>query len=211
MDALYEYPEAALAKVREARAWMSDPKHFKRVRVSPSATIKMLAHGQQGVDKGTAQSGKPLEVMGLLLGRPDVEDPQALVVSDALPLPAEGFETRVVVEDPAVTAYMISLMETLETTRKEHFCGWYHTHPFDLDGSSHCYMSATDVSTQLLWQVSEDPHGQPWVALVLDPLLSIAQQRPEMKAFRVYPPTYSPPAHETPDGQIVKVCVCVCV
>ena len=55
-------------------------------------------------------------------------------------------------------------------SRKERFCGWYHTHPFDLDVNSHCYLSSTDISTQLLWQRNEDPHGNPFLAIVIDPL-----------------------------------------
>jgi len=93
---------------------MSDPKYFKRVKISPSATIKMMMHGQSGiiiiiiiidiiviiiitlgVDKGIKKGGKPIEVMGLLLGRPDLEDPNCIIISDAQALPIEGFETRV--------------------------------------------------------------------------------------------------------------------
>jgi COP9 signalosome complex subunit 5 len=204
MDQLYAHPDEKVEAVRAQKAWMADPKHFTTVKLSPSATIKMLMHGQQGVNKGSSLSGKPLEVMGLLLGRPDHENPHVMIVSDALPLPVEGFETRVVAEDADVANYMIELSDSLEMTRKERFCGWYHTHPFDLDGTSHCYLSATDISTQLLWQLSEDPHGNPWVAIVIDPLLSLDQRVPEMMAFRVYPPAYTAPPNETPDGSIVK-------
>jgi COP9 signalosome complex subunit 5 len=204
MDQLYSYPEDAIATVRKQKLWCNDAKYFKKVKISPSATIKMLSHGQQGVDKGTAKSGKPIEVMGLLLGRPDNIDPTSLVISDALPLPIEGFETRVVADDENVINYMIELGESMELTRKEKFCGWYHTHPFDLDGTSHCFLSNTDITTQLQWQRMEDPHGNPWLAIVIDPLLSIAKERPEMMAFRVYPPEYSPPANETPDGKLIK-------
>ena len=204
MDHLYGYPEEAVNNVRKQKLWCTDAKYFKKVKISPSATIKMLSHGQQGVEKGVAKAGKPIEVMGLLLGRPDTQDPQSIVISDALPLPIEGFETRVVADDENVINYMIELGESMELTRKEKFCGWYHTHPFDLDGTSHCFLSNTDITTQLQWQRSEDPHGNPWLAIVIDPLYSIDKEKPEMMAFRVYPPEYSPPANETPDGKIVK-------
>ena len=83
--------------------------------------------------------------------------------------------------------------------------GWYHSHPFDVNEQySHCYLSNTDLSTQLAWQRSEDPHGNPWVAIVVDPLRSLAKNHPELCAFRAYPPEYSPPENETPDGKIVK-------
>lgn len=203
MEHLYTFDESKVDAVRKQKSWMLDPKYFKRVRISPSATIKMMTHGQSGVEKGTKQSGKPIEVMGLLLGRPDTEDPNCLIISDAQALPIEGFETRVVADDEKVINYMIELGESFELSRKERFCGWYHTHPFDLDVFSNCFLSNTDLSTQLQWQRAEDPHGNPWLAIVIDPLYSLAKGRPEMMAFRVYPPEYNPPANETPDGSIV--------
>jgi COP9 signalosome complex subunit 5 len=38
---------------------------------------------------------------------------------------------------------------------------------------------------------------------VIDPLYSLAKNRPEMMAFRVYPPEHNARANETPDGSIV--------
>lgn len=163
----------------------------------------MVSHGHSGVEKGIAAGGKPVEVMGLLLGRPDTEDVHCLIVTDAQALPIEGFETKVVADDQNVINYMISLSDNNELSTRETFCGWYHTHPFDLDEHSHCYLSNTDVSTQLLWQRAEDPRGHPWVAIVIDPLRSLAKNRPELMAFRVYPPDYSGPANQTPDGTVV--------
>lgn len=184
---------------------MADPKYFKKVKVAPSAAMKMLSHTYSGVEKGIKGGGKPVEVMGLLLGRPHTEELTTLVVTDAFPLPIEGFETRVLADDDNVTNYMISLGETLERTRKERFMGWYHSHPFDVDEQySHCYLSNTDLSTQLSWQRAEDRGGNPFLAIVIDPLRSLAKSTPEFGAFRVYPPDYSPPGNETPDGKIVE-------
>jgi len=54
----------------------------------------------------------------------------------------------------------VSILQTIEESRKERFMGWYHSHPFDVDEQhSHCYLSNTDLSTQLQWQRAEDPHG----------------------------------------------------
>lgn len=203
-DAQYAFDEAKLESVRLSKAWMQDPKYFQRVSVSPSAAMKMMLHGQSGVDKGTSTSGKPLEVMGLLLGRPDTEDERCIIVTDAQPLPVEGFETKVIADDQNVINFMIDLSESLDLTRKERFCGWYHTHPFDVGVNSNCFMSNTDISTQLMWQLNEDSHGNPWVAIVIDPLRSLAKSRPEMIAFRAYPPEYSAQPDETPDGKIVR-------
>lgn len=141
--------------------------------------------------------------MGLLLGRPDPHCPTSLIVTDAFPLPIEGFETRVIADDQAVVNHMISLNECLERTRKERFMGWYHSHPFDLGELSHCFLSQTDLSTQLQWQRAEDPHGNPFVAIVLDPLRSVHLGKPELKAFRAYPPEYqSSITNECPDGTV---------
>jgi COP9 signalosome complex subunit 5 len=62
----------------------------------------MQMHGQSGVEKGIKANGKPVEVMGLLLGRPDTEDSRALVISDAQALPIEGFETSVLADNDEV-------------------------------------------------------------------------------------------------------------
>jgi COP9 signalosome complex subunit 5 len=148
-DNLYTFDDAKLDNVRHQKAWIHDPKYFKRVKISPSATIKMQMHCQSGVEKGIKLSGKPIEVMGLLLGRPDIDDPHAFIISDAQALPIEGFETRVVADDENVLNYMIELGESNELSRKERFCGWYHSHPFDVDVNSHCYLSNTDITTQV--------------------------------------------------------------
>jgi COP9 signalosome complex subunit 5 len=204
MDSLYGYDEKALEQIRSQKKWMIDPKYFKRVKITPSALIKMMMHGQQGVDKGTKKSGKPIEVMGMLLGRPDSEDPFSIIVSDSQALPIEGFETKVVADDENIINYMIELGEINELSKNERFCGWYHTHPFDVDVHSNCFLSNTDITTQLQWQRSEDPHGNPWIAIVIDPIYSIAKNKPELMAFRVYPPEFNPPSNELPDGSKVS-------
>ena len=125
--------------------------------------------------------------MGLMLGRPDPHKPTNLIVTDAFPLPIEGFETRVIADDQNVINHMISLGERLEGTRKEKFMGWYHSHPFDLvlgeESRSHCFLSQTDLTTQLQWQRAEDPHGNPFAAIVVDPLRSMYLGTPQLKAF----------------------------
>ena len=91
-----------------------------------------------------------------------------------------------------------------QRTRKEKFMGWYHSHPFDVGINSHCFLSQTDLTTQLQWQRAEDPHGNPFLAVVIDPLRSLAKNVPEMKAFRAYPPEYnSPVTNECPDGSVI--------
>ncbi|KAL7521654.1 hypothetical protein ACHAWX_006578 [Stephanocyclus meneghinianus] len=166
--------------------------------------MKMMTHCHSGVEKGTAKGGNPIEVMGLLLGRPSTSSP-SLIVTDVFPLPIEGFETRVIADDGDVINHMIALGESLEATRKEKFMGWYHSHPFEVGVHSHCFLSQTDISTQLQWQRAEDPHGNPFLAIVVDPLRSLAKNTPVLKAFRAYPPEYTHPIPNTcPDGSVIR-------
>ena len=202
-DAFLAVSDRALESVRASKPWTSNARHFKRVHVSACAAMRMMAHAVSGVEKGIAGGGKPVEVMGLLLGRPSTANVNELVVTDAFPLPVEGAETRVLSDDQTVLNYMIELSESLEKTRKERFMGWYHSHPFDVGVHSHAYLSSTDVSTQLAWQRAEDPHGNPWLAIVVDPLRSLAKGKPELGAFRVFPPEYAAPANTAPDGKVV--------
>ena len=84
---------------------------------------------------------------------------------------------------------MIKLSDMLEVTRKERIMGWYHSHPFDVDEAhNHCFLSSTDLSTQLLWQNAEDGNGNPFLAIVIDPLRSFAKGTAELGAFRASPP-----------------------
>lgn len=176
MDGLFDFDTEALNAVRESKPWTQDPRHFKRVKVTASAAMKMLKHACAGVEKGMKSAGgKPVEVMGLMLGRPCTEHTDTLLILDVFPLPVEGAETRVLADDQEVLNYMINLGESLEVTRKERFMGWYHSHPFDVGLHSHCFLSSTDVATQLAWQRGEDPHGNPWLAVVVDPLRSLAK------------------------------------
>ena len=93
--------------------------------------------------------------MGLMIGHPELSDEgRTMIITDAFPIPAEGIETRVVTDDPAVINYMTGLSDTLEITRKDRIIGWYHSHPFDVDVHSQCFFSSTDLTTQLTYQVS---------------------------------------------------------
>lgn len=60
--------------------------------MSALAAMKMLKHSLAGVKKGRAKGGMPIEVMGLLIGKPEGE---TIVVLDAAPIPVEGIEYKV--------------------------------------------------------------------------------------------------------------------
>ena len=155
--------------------------------------LVLIVCGWGVLTQGRNESWASFEVMGLMVGKAEGD---SIIVMDAYPLPVKGAENSVVADSPEVQEYMIKLMESLENSRVERFVGWYHSHPFDVDGTSHCYLSATDVSTQFSWQNQLDP----WVAIVIDPLRSIARKEPDIQAFRCYPIKYNAPASECPDG-----------
>ena len=115
-DARYTFDEARLSSLRSSAPWQNDPKFFQSAAFSPSAVMKMLMHCHSGVEKGLKKGGNPIEVMGLMLGRPDPDTPKTLVVTDVFPLPIEGFETRVIADDQDVVNYMIELGESLEVS-----------------------------------------------------------------------------------------------
>lgn len=193
LDSVYDYDENYVNSLRKDRPWDNNPKFFQNVKVSALASMKMLKHALSGVEKGRKAGTNPIEIMGLMIGKPVGN---SIVIMDACPLPVQGSETRVVADDAQI--YMLELMESLELRRKEGFIGWYHSHPFDVETYSHCHLSAIDVQTQLAWQNASPM----WTAIVIDPLRSLAKQEPEFGAFRAYSPKYNPPANELPDGTI---------
>lgn len=125
LDGRYHFDQDKLNAFKKEAPWTNDAKYFTCCTISPSAVMKMMMHCQSGVTKGVAKGGNPIEVMGLLMGRPDYTTPKTLIVTDAFPLPIEGFETRVIADDENVVNHMIALGECLERTRKEKFMGWY--------------------------------------------------------------------------------------
>ena len=86
-DSRYSFDPEKMKQFKQEKPWMKSPKYFEKVAVSPSAVTKMMMHCASGVQKGIAKGGNPIEVMGLLLGRPDPTTPKTLVVTDAFPLP----------------------------------------------------------------------------------------------------------------------------
>jgi len=82
--------------------------------------------------------------------------------------------------------------------REERIIGWYHSHPFDVETYSHCHLSATDVRTQKMQQMMIPQ----FVAIVCDPLRSLARQEPEFGAFRTFPKGHKIPDDLCPDGSM---------
>ena len=116
MNELFAFKEEELASTRSTKAWMTDPRYFKDVHVSSAAAMKMLQHAVSGVEKGMKKDGIPVEVMGLVIGRPSLgtdANLDSIVITDAFPLPIEGAHTRVLADDAEVINYMIRLSDSL--------------------------------------------------------------------------------------------------
>mmetsp|Transcript_38624 Transcript_38624/g.62270 ORF Transcript_38624/g.62270 Transcript_38624/m.62270 type:complete len:349 (+) Transcript_38624:84-1130(+) len=171
-DAIYAYDKTAQTKLRLEKPWATDPKYFKHVKISALALLKMAMH---------ARSGGQLEVMGILQGK--LEE-NTFVVLDAFALPVEGTETRVTALEEGYE-YMVEYQTTCEASgRVEPVVGWYHSHP-----GYGCWLSGIDVSTQHTHQLHEDPY----LAIVVDPVRTMAAGKVEIGAFRTYPLGYKPP------------------
>lgn len=179
-DALYNYDPARDKALRAQKPWKSDPHYFKTVRISAVALIKMVMH---------ARSGGNIEIMGLMQG---FVEAGALVVTDVFRLPVDGTETRVNAHDEA-NEYMVNFpsLSRDQGARQENMVGWYHSHP-----GYGCWLSGIDVATQHNWQTYEDP----FVAVVIDPHMTISAGKVEIGAFRTFPESYKPAADTTSDG-----------
>ncbi|KAK5167521.1 COP9 signalosome catalytic subunit rri1 [Saxophila tyrrhenica] len=179
-DALYAYDHEANKKIVNDKPWKKDPNHFKHVRISAVALIKMVMH---------ARSGGDIEVMGLMLG---YVEHATFIVTDALRLPVEGTETRVNAASEA-DEYMVNyLARSREAGQVENAVGWYHSHP-----GYGCWLSGIDVTTQNTNQTFQDP----FLAVVIDPHRTISAGKVEIGAFRTYPEGYKPEgADSSSDG-----------
>ena len=155
--------------------------HFKHVRISAVALIKMVMH---------ARSGGQLEVMGLMQGYVAGD---SLIVTDAFRLPVEGTETRVNAQSEA-NEYMVEfLSRAREVGQMENAVGWYHSHP-----GYGCWLSGIDVETEHTQQEFSDP----FVAVVIDPDRTISAGKVEIGAFRTYPKDYKKPSEGVSGGDI---------
>jgi len=168
-DQLYQYDNAKYQASLSSRPWTKDPHHYKKVKISAIALLKMVMH---------ARSGGKIEVMGLMMGKVDGD---TMIVMDSFALPVEGTETRVNAQTEGYE-YMVEYMNLIKQVgRLENAIGWYHSHP-----GYGCWLSGIDVSTQMLNQ----QYQEPWLAIVIDPVRTISSGKVELGAFRTYPEGY---------------------
>lgn len=189
VDEVYRYDNVEQQKHLQSRPWTSDVKYFKHVRISALALVKMVMH---------TRSGGNIEVMGLMQGKIDPDDPRGpcFIVLDAFALPVEGTETRVNAAADGYE-YMVEFQSLArEAGRLENVVGWYHSHP-----GYGCWMSGIDCSTQMLNQ----QYQEPWLAIVIDPTRTASTGKVEIGAFRTYPQGYKVPEGETSEFESVPL------
>ncbi|KAJ3102443.1 COP9 signalosome complex subunit 5a [Phlyctochytrium bullatum] len=197
-DRIYFYDNAEQQKFLSAKPWAKDPNHFKKVKISAVALIKMVMH---------ARSGGNIEVMGLMQGKIH-ED--TMIIMDAFALPVEGTETRVNAQAEGYE-YMVNYMiKAREVGRLENAIGWYHSHP-----GYGCWLSGIDVSTQMLNQQYQEPfvavvsaHGSKaafFLISQIDPNRTIAAGKVEIGAFRTYPEGYKAPDEAPSEYQSIPL------
>ncbi|BGP34851.1 COP9 signalosome catalytic subunit rri1 [Rhodotorula toruloides] len=183
-DEVFKYDKQGQQDQLKARPWKQDPHHFKKVRISAVALIKMVMH---------ARSGGQYEIMGLMQGKLDGD---TFVVMDAFALPVVGTETRVNAANEA-NEFMIQYIESSPAIgRPENIVGWYHSHP-----GYGCWLSGIDVMTQKTNQQFQDP----FLAVVIDPNRTVSAGRVEIGAFRTYPDGYTPPNASMSEYQSIPV------
>lgn len=184
IDEIYRYNRSQQQDILSAKPWEKDPHYFKDIRISALSLLKMVMH---------ARSGGNLEVMGLLLGKVDVN---TMIVMDSFALPVEGTEIRVNAQAQAYE-YMAAYTESAQQVgRLENVIGWYHSHP-----GYGCWLSGIDVSTQMLNQQFQEP----FVAIVIDPVRTISAGKVNLGAFRTYPKGYKPPDEGPSEYQTIPL------
>ncbi|PNT62040.1 COP9 signalosome complex subunit 5a [Brachypodium distachyon] len=184
MDEVYRFDEVANARALQQKPWANDPHHYRRVRISALALLKMVVH---------ARSGGTIEIMGLMQGKVDGD---TMVVMDAFALPVEGTETRVNAQADAYE-YMVDYSTiNKQAGRLENVIGWYHSHP-----GYGCWLSGIDVSTQMLNQTYQEP----FLAVVIDPTRTVSAGKVEIGAFRTYPKDYKPPDDPISEYQTIPL------
>jgi len=189
--AMYAFDEAEQDRIYESKPWKEDVNHFKLVKISAVALIKMVMHARSS---GNGVLGQMNEVMGLMQGK--VTPDGTFIVMDAFPLPVEGTETRVNAGASA-NEFMVTFKEGQEKVGKmENICGWYHSHP-----GYGCWLSGIDVSTQQSYQA----HQEPFLSVVIDPIRTCAAGKVDIGAFRTYPEGYTPPEDKASEYQSIPL------
>lgn len=90
----------------DARPWRTDPRYFKKCKISLLALLKMLSHARMAGSN---------EVMGLPLGKIQGD---TFLIMDVFALPVEATETRVSAGAES-NEFMIQTLELLEKAGRQ--------------------------------------------------------------------------------------------
>ncbi|KAM3139878.1 hypothetical protein pb186bvf_008120 [Paramecium bursaria] len=175
---IYQFDQEQHNQMLTTRPWSKDPNYFKKCKISINALIKMLIH---------ACLGKNNEIMGLLQGRYTQD---TFIIYDIVQLAAEASETTVALTPQTMADFCQTLDDIEKVGRVQPIVGWYHSHP-----NFGCWLSGTDVETQ----IQQQQFYQTSVAVVVDPIRSLLNQKVDIGAFRVYPRDYKPPKKNLED------------
>ena len=164
------------SKKSRQSTYVNSEHFFKKVKISAIAMIKMLING---IKAPLEENGNTKEVMGCIRGKVSQD---AFIITDVVPLPVEGAETHVNAGYEA-QAYMLEYLEFGSKVGKpEMSVGWFHTHP-----GLTCFLSGIDVATQRLNQQTQEP----FLAIVVDPINTLASGRINVKCFRTFTEKYA--------------------
>ncbi|EGR27082.1 hypothetical protein IMG5_201990 [Ichthyophthirius multifiliis] len=182
-ESIYIWDEQEQDDILEKQEWKKDPNYFKKCKISLLAVLKMLTHARMGGHN---------EVMGLFQGKIKND---TIIVMDSFALPVEATETRVNASSDC-NEFIIQQVELLEKAGKmENVRGWYHSHP-----SYGCWLSGIDVQTQTLQQKAD-----PMLAIVIDPIRTMASGKIEIGAFRTYPENFNKQVDQGQNQQVIPL------
>ncbi|OHT17650.1 COP9 signalosome complex subunit 5a [Tritrichomonas foetus] len=146
----------------------TDSHYFKDVYINPRTLLNMINH--------SLSSQK--EIMGFLAGH--FKD-QSYIVTDAVALPIEGTETRVIADDGAIWKAIQHFDDMHLLGRPEDQTGWYHSHP-----GLWCFFSAIDVRNHRL---NQQARGGCFAGLVIDPINTSSSGKLHLGAYTSIPET----------------------
>ena len=114
---IYKFDEKANDNYIDAKPWMKDDLHFKKVYISTLAAMKITEHAIRG--------GK-FEIAGYLIG---FAKNGIFYVLDSVELPIIGTDSRVEIAQSMgdkTIEYMLNYKENLEKVGRQHvYVGWY--------------------------------------------------------------------------------------
>jgi 26S proteasome regulatory subunit N11 len=121
------------------------------VQVSSIALLKIIRHAQTGI---------PIEVMGIMLGK--FLNKTTVIIFDIFAMPQTGTKITVEAIDPIFQTKMLDML--MHIGKNDIIIGWYHSHP-----GFGCWLSSVDMNTQKSFEQLNNRS----IALVIDPIQSI--------------------------------------